>query len=366
MSRNPKPADRPSRTASLVLAGLLALLVGCQNIENYLPDVVEITGTVVQVAAGIFLPEYATAVDLLMETLTPAAVNMAATWGEHRRQEKELERLAEIDAEISDSYSDSAAISETDTAGAWSTPDEAGASWSTVQQADTPEDDAATEPPLPWPAPTDDAADPWGDLYTSKSVPAEDEPLVVRLDVALLRDLSGTMTEIADGEVLRDGAGPRGGDRLRVFFRPEQRAFVYVVAVDAMARVQPVFPAAFPDRHNPVPAGRGVLLPGPGAWYGLDEHKGVQQVFFYASFERRPDLEAQLAKFAGGPPAPTRPGSVTEATILEASDVQARGLTGIRPLETITSPSGSVEIQTQRASSAAGQDLALTRWFRHE
>ena len=81
-------------------------------------------------------------------------------------------------------------------------------------------------------------------------------------------------------------------------FRPRADAFVYVVAIDAVGRVQPLHPMSYPTSGSPTPAGTEVFLPGPEGWYGLDEYAGVQHVYFVAATQPRPDLEKQLAWLA--------------------------------------------------------------------
>ena len=85
---------------------------------------------------------------------------------------------------------------------------------------------------------------------------------------------------LENGDVIQDDNGdPNAGDQMQVFFRPNVEAWVYVVAVDATGWVQPMFPSAFPDAQNPLPAGSTTLIPGEGAWFGLDQYKGTEHIY---------------------------------------------------------------------------------------
>jgi hypothetical protein len=177
------------------------------------------------------------------------------------------------------------------------------------------------------------------------------------------------MVSFADGEVLFDGRGEATEDRFRVFASPRQDTHLYVIAIDALGRVQPLYPRRFPDRSNPVRAGERILLPDDTSWYGLDEFTGVQHIYVYASEEPRVDLEKQLTLFASGPPPAPRGTvhTVSEPTLLNSEGLRGRGLTGVVPGEVVRMPGdAALEFQPTRVlASGTERDVVATRVFEH-
>jgi hypothetical protein len=314
----------------VVLALLLA--VGCKNFETYTPHLVTIGGTVLQVVALNYVdPQYAPAVNLLMGTLTQSGAGMATAWAQEYRRQKDLAALEKIEQEIRE--------------------EQAALERARAQAAGIAGEAAAV---------------------IAKSAPAA-EPLAA--DVALLR-VRGAEPPAAlrDGDTLHDGRdGKAPAEGLRVLVRPSRDAYVYVVAIDAVARVQPVFPSAFEKPSEPVAGGRTLLLPSATTAYGLDEYRGVQHVFVYVSDTPNDALEAQLARFSRDPAPPPPAGEiyvVSEPTRIESEGetaVSARGLTNVRPTAPveIESAGSSLSIQAERAVAEPGESLVVTRWFEH-
>jgi hypothetical protein len=363
---------RLRRQAALGVA--LTVLLSCKNIENYAPELVAITGVIAEVAALHYAPDYALEVTTLLAVVTPAAVSMASTWAEERRRTKELARLEQIEAEIE--------AEQAELAKQTVQPDEATGSPTWGHASESSEGDgwttasASSQVPAPQAAPSPDDGSPWGDRYTSKTGPETvtrglgEGPLQLRVALLAVDEGPGPGTAIEDGHVLHDGRHGGDADRLRVFASPSADAWVYVIAVDAVGRVQPLYPSTFSQRPPPVRAGQPLLLPGGSDSYGLDEYRGLQHVFFVASQEPRPDLEQRLAAFAAAPLPEPRGGdvSVRVPTILESEQIRTRGLTGVRPVETVQIPweQGEIdEISAQLATAPPGADLVVTRFFVH-
>jgi hypothetical protein len=355
------PKRRSARL--LIPAAALSLVVACKSVQPYLPELIAIGGTLIEVAALSYNDgEYAPQVTLLMATLTPAAVVMASNYMDRQEEESRKQELAELDAEIQAEYASlDAPFTPAPAEGSGG-----GLSWAAPAAA------PATPAPAPvvvssaqpTPAPGE-AASPWGTLYASKGVGSRGAETPA-LEVALLRSSAGgPAAAFEDGAVLhdgRDGAAP--ADTLRVFFRPSHDSYVYVVAVDAAARVQPLYPLELPPA-GPVRAGAAVWLPGPTGGFGLDENRGLQHVFFYASPERQPDLEAQLYRFASRPKPPAGPARVSEATHVEG-DVRARGLTGTGEAVVIGAAGAAATVPTTRyVLGPDGGPLVVTRVFEH-
>ena len=367
-----KPRRQRLRVA--LVAALLSTTVACESVEPYITDIILVGGTLIEVAAltyegGTYAPE----VTLLMATLTPAAMSVASTWVANRQEEREL---AAIEEEIAKEY---AALDspyqlpgQAQDQGNWGAPPVGGDTWGTAygeQGAGTGWTDAAGESAGLAVAGGGSSASPWGDRYSKRGIEPRGEGGKISLDVALLRKAGSAAVVIQNGEVLQDAVGRSGvvGDQLRAYFSPTEDLYVYVVAVDAAAKVQPLFPPQLPP-PGPVSAGAQVLLPGPEGWFGLDGYRGIQHVYFYASRERNFDLEAQLHHFAAGdgPTAGAQRYSVSEPTIIEKhADVTGRGLTGVTSEpQSVTLERGSLQIETTRVTGADGE-LVATRYFDH-
>lgn len=346
------------------LVAVLAFLLAC---ETMLPSTILLGGAVLQVVAVnqfIDQPEYLTAVSGLIATMTSVALAAGENYLDYRARQQELARVEALEAEIAVEYE---ALKEGEQAPApsWEAAPEGNPDW------------AAGDAPLPG-ASADDipgaqasSASPWGDRYAADGMGIASKGLApagpVPIDVALLKRDGSRAVPIEDGEILFDGIDdPQPADALRVAFRTRADAFVYVVAVDAVGRVQPLHPMAYPAPASPTAAGTEVFLPGPEGWYGLDAYTGIQHVYFVASPERRPELESQLAWFAaqGIPELKGPVHSVSEVTRVEDAGIRSRGLTGVR-----TEVNEGIPAEPPGAKGAAAglgsRDQVMTRHFVH-
>ena len=119
---------------------------------------------------------------------------------------------------------------------------------------------------------------------------------------------------------------------------------------------------------NPVQAGRKYLIPEGDEWWGLDQYRGIEQVYFVASFRQRTDIESLLASLPDRRPGTRGVGyqPVSEPTVIPVP----RGLIRVQdaaPVSVPTNSGSSVEVSpTSFAATVAGADLVVTRWFRHE
>ncbi len=193
----------------------------------------------------------------------------------------------------------------------------------------------------------------------------------VGLDVMMvkktMRNGAVVMLPINDGDALKDGRGnAKAGDKFRIMFRPHTDGYVYVVAIDGSGWAQGIFPPPAAPLANPVKAGEQYVLPEGTNWFSLDQFKGIETIFFVASQEKRQDLEEILQSITGHErPATTTPQQVTKVAMVPY------GVGGARPSAkgfNIPSASGADQtiMPTSYFSKTAGQDLRLTRWFRHE
>ncbi|MCA9472744.1 MAG: DUF4384 domain-containing protein [Nitrospirales bacterium] len=193
----------------------------------------------------------------------------------------------------------------------------------------------------------------------------------IGLDVALVRKTmrngAPVILPVQDGDVLRDGRGnPQAGDKFRVMFRPNSTAYVYVIAVDGSGWAQGIFPSPTSPFANPVKAGEQYVIPESSHWFSLDQFKGVETLFFIASNGPRQDIEDIFKSIMGRErPASATPQQVTQAAIIP------NGYGGAHPSQTpfdITLASGGQHeiVPTSFLAKTAGEDLRITRWFRHQ
>ena len=201
--------------------------------------------------------------------------------------------------------------------------------------------------------------------------PYEETKVPISLDVLLVKKhlVNGVKSylPIKDGDVLFDGRGnPQAGDKFRVMFRANTNCYVYVIAVDGTAWAQGIFPPTSNPFANPVKAGEQHLLPEGNNWFSLDQFKGIETIFFVASHERRPDIEDILTTISGRERHPSeRPVAVSEPAIIP------NGFSGARPGASPFAFNTSQRTQqkllpTTYFVKTAGEDLRLTRWFRHQ
>lgn len=365
---------------------------------------------------------YTEQVLLMIGTITTVGGAAADYWAEHREKQRELAKLEEAEQKVEYDYQQLQAggappppVNAWGTAyGApppqpvrWGAPGSESAGWAQAgaqpayppsggypppgaypppqggypppqggyppPQGGYPPPQGGYPPPAAYPAPQGayPPQSPWGDYVQPRSGEAP-----IALETALLKKVGAGALPVPDSDILFDGIGESIRDEFRVLFRPNQQSHVYVIGVDAVGRVQPLFPPSFPDRANPVLPGESILLPGADSWYQLDQYTGLQHVYFYVSPTRNEWLEKQMAVFAWKK-APQPKGSngeihyVSIPTILQFSAGQGTQGRGILEPETgeIARIPGTLrlDIPTTRVSApGAGEPLVVTRVFQHQ
>ncbi|MGB0911189.1 MAG: DUF4384 domain-containing protein, partial [Nitrospirales bacterium] len=193
----------------------------------------------------------------------------------------------------------------------------------------------------------------------------------IGLDVALVRKTirngAPVILPIKDGELLRDGRGnPQAGDKFRIMFRPNSQAYVYVIAVDGSGWAQGIFPSPTSPFANPVKPEQQYVIPEASNWFSLDQFKGIETIFFIASHEPRKDIEDIFKSIMGK----ERPASATPQQVTKAAIVP-NGYGGSHVSQTpfgFTLASGGQHeiVPTSFLAKTAGEDLRITRWFRHQ
>ena len=175
---------------------------------------------------------------------------------------------------------------------------------------------------------------------------------------------------IQDGDTLRDGGSdPRKGDVMKFSFRASCDCYVYVIGADATGYIARIFPDPASGLSNPVRSGQQYVVPTGTSWYGLDQYKGVEQVFFVASRTPRQDIEGPLKELVqtarSAPPQGYR--SVREPATTASS---MRGLVKVQmgTPSTVQGESGQRYSFTPQAFAAQGgaDDVVVTRWFNHQ
>jgi len=209
------------------------------------------------------------------------------------------------------------------------------------------------------------------DYQTAQSATAQPTAAPISLDVLLVKKhlVNGVQSylPIKDGDILLDGRGnPQAGDKFRVMFRANTDCYVYVIAVDGSAWAQGIFPSASSPFANPIKAGQQHVLPEGTNWFSLDQFKGIETIFFVASHGRRQDIEKILTTITGRERSPLeKPQAVSEPAIIPNGYSGARP--GSSPFAFQTSQNQQQELlPTTYFVKTAGEDLRITRWFRHQ
>lgn len=192
----------------------------------------------------------------------------------------------------------------------------------------------------------------------------------ISLDVLLVKKhmVNGVQSylPIKDGDILLDGRGnPQAGDKFRVMFRANTDCYVYAIAVDGSAWAQGIFPTASSPFANPIKAGQQHILPEGPNWFSLDQFKGIETIFVVASRAPRQDIEHILRTITGRERSPTeKPQAVSEPAIIPNGYFGARP--GLSPFAFPTAQNQQQELlPTTYFVKTAGEDLRITRWFRH-
>ncbi len=192
----------------------------------------------------------------------------------------------------------------------------------------------------------------------------------VSVDVAMVRQKqTGKGKEVVlmnDGEVLKDGgANKEAGDRFKIVVRTNCECYLYITTIDGSGWAEPVFPVKDGKTQNPVKKDQEYAFPEDGHWYTLDQIKGIESFFVVASANRRADLEESFAQLA----AEKRPEAKIVAKV-EEPPVIPRGVGSVksRGIIKVQDDTGATLQVTPLSYAAAqsGQDVTVTRWFKHE
>lgn len=200
--------------------------------------------------------------------------------------------------------------------------------------------------------------------------PRSVSPEPVAVDVALVRQkITAKGKEVVlmnDGDVLKDGGvNKETGDRFKIVVRTNCDCYLYIISIDGSSWAEAVFPSKGNKTPNPVKKDQEYAFPEGPHWFSLDQVKGIESFFVVASPNRRADLEDSIAQMA----AETRPATTIVAKV-EEPPVIPRGVGSVktRGIVTVKDETGTA-VQVTSLSYAAGQsgqDVTVTRWFKHE
>lgn len=352
----------------LVLAGLFCL-AGCGSVAPLAPLAVKWGADLISAAANNYSPQYSQQVESLLlavysdqvaqrmpgqqagqagSAAYPPAAGQAQPYpvSPYPASPTQADPYASVGTATSNPYPSQAASSSSDP---YSSPPQASSLTSSQQAYGT-------------------SSSPYAPAAGSQATSA------IVLDVAILAqrasERAARRTEpvpIQDGDTLRDGGSdPRKGDVVKFSFRANCDCYVYVIGVDATGYVVRIFPER---AGKPVRANQQYVVPQGTNWYGLDQYKGTEQVFFIASRQPRQDLEKSLQQLTQTPRSSLsrnyRP--VREAAL---PDPASRGLVKVNmgTKSMVNSESGQPYSFTPQAFAAqpGSDDVVVTRWFRHE
>jgi hypothetical protein len=171
---------------------------------------------------------------------------------------------------------------------------------------------------------------------------------------------------MSDGDVLTDGVGKENaGDKFKLVVRTNCDCYVYIISIDGSGWAEPVFPAKSGTTPNPLKKDQEVAFPEGPYWFSLDQVKGIETFYVVASANSRTDLEESMAKMA----AETRPvGTIVAKVEVPPVIPGGVGSTKTRGIITVKDEAGSAAQVTPVSYTASqpGQDVTVTRWFKHE
>jgi hypothetical protein len=200
--------------------------------------------------------------------------------------------------------------------------------------------------------------------------PRSVSPEPVAVDVALVRQKTTAKGKevvlMNDGDVLKDGGvNKQAGDRFKIVVRTNCDCYLYIMSIDGSSWAESVFPSKGSKTPNPVKKDQEYAFPEGSHWFSLDQVKGIESIFVVASANRRADLEDSIAQMT----AETRPATTIVAKVEEPPVIpQGVGSVKARGIITVKDDTGTAVQVTSLsyAASQSGQDVTVTRWFKHE
>lgn len=194
------------------------------------------------------------------------------------------------------------------------------------------------------------------------------EPIGV--DVAMIRQKQTAKGKevvlMNDGEILKDGgANKEAGDRFKIVVRANCDCHLYIMSIDGSGWAEAVFPGKGTKTSNPVKKDQEYAFPEEAYWFTLDQVKGIETFYVVVSANRRTDLEESFSQIA----TEKRPATSIVAKV-EKAPVIPRGFGSVQPrgIVAVKDETGTAVQVTPLSYTAnrPGQDVTVTRWFKHE
>jgi hypothetical protein len=354
--RDEEGSAMPRKQAKNVLrlAPLLAAIAAGAGCASLAPLAVKFGADLISSASANYSQRYASKVQDLMQGVYSKAVQKVQP-----QQTASADSYAGAYPQTSSAYPSSGAYPS---GNAYPAPSDPYGSTQASTQSPYPSSAYPSTTQSPYPSAQ---ASPYPSAYGSSAIVLDATILAQRASDRAARRTDPT--PIQDGDTLRDGGSdPRKGDVIKVSFRVNCDCYVYVIGADATGYIARIFPDPA-SGQNPVRANQQYVVPQGTTWYGLDQYKGVEQVFFVASRAPRQDIEGPLSQLAETPrtaPPPNYRG------VREAAADATRGLVKVQmgTPSTVQSESGQRFSFTPQsfASQGGADDVVVTRWFNHQ
>jgi uncharacterized protein DUF4384 len=96
--------------------------------------------------------------------------------------------------------------------------------------------------------------------------------------------------------VMQEGSVLNSGDGLKVGFKVNVEAYVFVLMIDSQGKGSVIFPHPDIATSNHVKAGQWVGIPPADEWFCLDENTGTETIYVLATVNPMPDIKQLIDK----------------------------------------------------------------------
>ncbi|HYE91492.1 MAG TPA: DUF4384 domain-containing protein [Terriglobales bacterium] len=199
-------------------------------------------------------------------------------------------------------------------------------------------------------------------LVMKAAAPPSRPPLRLEMAVVASRR-SGRGADQFLGQV-REGDRLRSNDDLKIHFRTNADAYVYLIWVDTRGEASVQFPSRQAGRDNRVRGGQRYAVPqGDIEWFYLDNATGTETLYLIASYEPLTDLDALARQVERGQGA-----GMQQNLDRLFDDLRSRGVGGVREGPQVSVPTkGSAGPAHASFGLAEGYAQAVQRLsFRHD
>lgn len=189
--------------------------------------------------------------------------------------------------------------------------------------------------------------------------PGQAEAALVVETAIFHEDLEGRPRPLEAGAILHSGDG------FRIYLKPRQSCYVYLLQRDSTGQFGPLnFAPALGVKDHYLRADTAYWVPSPNQWFELDRTPGEETLYVVASHERRDDLAELLRPSVGNPAlAAQQPASPK----LDLDALKTMGVAGIRPSKNTPvadRPEPPATMVDQRLRDAV--EFVHTLTFQHE